>query len=138
MKRVCLVTLSIVLIAFISCEKSDNNTSRYPYVFLDQCVTPSFESDNIRLCMNEVLSDSRCPANANCIWQGAASAKFTFTKNGSPHPIVLSTLSLAPGFTKDTTIDGYKIEFINLLPYPDFSHTPGSDEIKAEVKITKL
>ena len=63
---------------------------------------------------------------------------FSFTKNGDTHRFSLSTLTLKPNYTKDTVIAGYKIEFINLSPYPGTVADPIPDsQRKAELKITK-
>jgi hypothetical protein len=45
-----------------------------------------------------------------------------------------------PGtYNKDTSLFGYKFEFINLSPYPGTVPTPvPDDKIKAEVRITRL
>ena len=84
------------------------------------------------------MSDSRCPANAVCIWQGAGTATFSFTKNGDTHIFNLSTITMKPNYTKDTVIAGYKIEFIDLSPYPGTVADPIPDsQRKAELKITK-
>ena len=94
--------------------------------------------DDLTLSFDKVASDSRCPANAVCIWQGAATAKFSFTKNGELHSFDLSTITKSPAYAKDTTIAGYKIEFINLSPYPGtFTPPAPDDQIRAELKITK-
>ena len=45
---------------------------------------------------------------------------------------------MKPNYTKDTIIGGYKIEFINLLPYPGTFTPPAQDsDVKAELKISK-
>jgi hypothetical protein len=45
---------------------------------------------------------------------------------------------MEPNYTKDTVLAGYKIEFINRLPYPGTFTPPAPDsQIKAELKITK-
>jgi len=94
--------------------------------------------DDLKLSFDKVVSDSRCPANAVCIWQGAATAKFSFTKNGESHSFDLSTITKSPGYAKDTIISGYKFEFMNLSPYPGtFTPPAPDDQIKAELKITK-
>jgi hypothetical protein len=45
---------------------------------------------------------------------------------------------MQPNYTKDTVIAGYKIEFINLSPYPGTVADPIPDsQRKAELKVTK-
>jgi hypothetical protein len=106
---------------------------------LNDCATTIFSDNGLQLCFDSILEDSRCPTNAFCIWQGSAICHFSFKKNNKTYPIVLSTLSLTGSYSKDTTVSGYKIEFIDLLPYPVLHPVPvPGNETKAEVKITKL
>lgn len=98
----------------------------------------NFNGDNLKFSFDSLVSDSRCPANAMCVWQGTAVAKFSFSKNGLTHNFNLSTLNMPPTYQKDTTIAGYKIEFMNLSPYPGTYTPPIPDkQVKAEISITK-
>lgn len=101
------------------------------------CGNKFFGSQTVTLCLDSILQDSRCPANAVCVWQGTAIAKFSFINNNTTYPITLSTLKFS-NYSPDTVLSGYKIKFINLSPYPG-TYTPPApaDQIKAEVQITK-
>ena len=132
--------LFITLTAFVnSCSKSGNKFKEGTIELkLSDCENGNIAGDDLKLCFDAVVSDSRCPANAVCIWQGAATASFSFTKNGKTHLFNLSTITMQPNYTKDTVIAEYKIEFINLSPYPSTVADPIPDsQRKAEVKITK-
>ena len=136
-----LIILSIATIALgNSCSKSNNKRLAEGSIELKlhEFAEGRIEGDRVKLSFDAVVSDSRCPANAMCIWQGAATAAFSFTKNGDSHRFNLSTITMKPQYTKDTVIAGYKIEFINLLPYPGTFTPPAPDsQIKAELKITR-
>lgn len=136
-----LIILSIATIALgNSCSKSNNKRLEEGTIELKlhEIAEGRIEGDRVKLGFDAVISDSRCPANAVCIWQGAAIAAFSFTKNGDTHRFNLSTITMETDYTKDTLIAGYKIEFKNLLPYPGTFTPPAPDsEIKAELKITK-
>ena len=140
MKLLLSILLFITLTAFVnSCSKSGNKFKEGTIELkLSDCENGNIAGDDLKLCFDAVVSDSRCPANAVCIWQGAATASFSFTKNGKTHRFNLSTIKLQPNYTKDTVIAEYKIEFINLFPYPGTVADPIPDsQRKAEVKITK-
>ena len=141
MKLFLSILLFTTLTAFVnSCSKSSNKFIEGSTIELNfsDCEKGSIDGDDLKLCFNAVVSDSRCPANAVCIWQGAATASFSFTKNGHSHNFNLSTITMPPNYTKDTVIGGYKIEFINLSPYPGTVADPIPDsQRKAELKITK-
>ena len=136
--------LIIILITTIalgnSCSKSADKRLQEGTIELKlhESAEGRIEGDKVKLSFDAVVSDSRCPANAMCIWQGAATATFSFTKNNDAHRFNLSTITMKPNYTKDTVIAGYKIEFINLLPYPGTVADPIPDtQRKAELKITK-
>lgn len=140
MKLFLSIFLFITLTAFInSCSKSGNRFKEgIIELKLSGCENGNISGDDLKLCFEAVVSDSRCPANAVCIWQGAATATFSFTKNGHTQHFNLSTITMQPNYTKDTVIAGYKIEFINLSPYPGTVADPIPDsQRKAELKVTK-
>ena len=123
-----------------SCSKSGDKRLSEGTIELkfNESASGNIKGDNVKLSFDALVSDSRCPANAMCIWQGAATATFTFTKNSHDNRFNLSTVTLPPNYTKDTIIAGYKIEFVNLLPYPGTGADPIPDsQRKAELKITK-
>jgi hypothetical protein len=98
-------------------------------------------SDHIKICFDSLLEDSRCPIGAQCVWQGRAVAKFSFTVDKDERAITLTTLHSpviwVPHYPADTILMGYQIEFINLLPYPEVNRSHDISEYRAEVKITK-
>ena len=140
MKLFLSILFFVTLTAFVnSCSKEGDNLREGTIELnLSDCENGNIAGDNLKLCFNAVVNDSRCPANAVCIWEGAATASFSFTKNGDTHHFNLSTITWKPEYTKDTIIAGYKIEFINLSPYPGTVADPIPDsQRKAELKITK-
>jgi hypothetical protein len=143
-KRQMKTFLIILLIATItlgnSCSKSAAKRLKQGSIelVLNESAEGNIDGDKVKLSFDALVSDSRCPANAMCIWQGTAVGKFSFTKNNQASSFELSTLNMPPTYYKDTVVMGYKIEFINLLPYPGTVTSPApNDQIKAELKITK-
>ena len=81
------------------------------------------------LCLDSVLTDSRCPEGVYCFWAGEARVRFNFSESGrKPVSFVLS-----PG--ADTSLAGYKFTFRALLPYPSIHHVTTPDEYRAEILI---
>ena len=130
---------AVMILMAHSCTKKDVELREGTVeIGLKRCGDGEIGGSNLRLCFDSLMSDSRCPANAMCVWQGTAIAKFSFTKDNETKTFVLSTLEMPPSYTKDTVLMGYKIEFVNLSPYPGTVPTPvPADKIKAELKITK-
>lgn len=122
-----------------SCSKNDIEIREGTVeLALNKCGSGNIGGKNLRLCYDSLISDSRCPANAMCIWQGTATAKFSLTKDHETKTFVLSTIDMSPTYKKDTVLMGYKIEFVNLTPYPGTVPSPvPADQIKVELKITK-
>jgi hypothetical protein len=140
MRSILIIGIIATIGIFSSCSKQglelkEGNVE----IYLKKCADGKLSETNYKLCFDELISDSRCPANAMCVWQGTAVAKFSLTKDHDTYSFILSTVDLPGTYHKDTTLFGYKIEFVNLLPYPGTVPSPiPSDQIKAELKITKL
>ena len=135
--RVVFFGLAVAFV-FISCKKSEE-TENSNLLRLADCKNYTYNGETVSLCFDSLLADSRCPDKAICIWEGAAIAKFTFTKNNTSFPVKLSTHAFFPQFPTDTIIENYKIAFLNLYPYPGTHSLPVPFyKIKAEVKVTRL
>lgn len=131
MKEVYLFFL--LAFALFSCKKELRTTSLT--IALNECSNKPF--DGVIFCLNSVL-DSRCPSGATCFWAGTAIGKFTLIKNNSQYPFTLATSSIPHTYSSDTTVAGYKIRLINILPYPAVSSpSPSPNDIKAEIEISK-
>jgi hypothetical protein len=138
--KLILAILAFTSMAFVnSCSKSGDRLKEGTVELkLSECESGIISGDDLKLCFNTVVSDSRCPTNVVCIWQGTAVGRFTFTKNNESSTFDLSTLDQPPTYNKDTVLMGYKIEFVNLHPYPqNAGNTIPDSQRKAEIKITK-
>ncbi|HEX2395730.1 MAG TPA: hypothetical protein VHI78_10305 [Bacteroidales bacterium] len=145
----------IILLAgvfyFASCDKSEDTKDLLPvsmgyemnykmysgtglndtiYIDYRSCIQ-DYAKQN-RVCFDSVLSDSRCPKNVVCIWAGEATARFTIDDfRNSP---VQADLRLG---TLDTLIQGLRISFVALEPYPDFNNPHKTEEYKAGIVIKR-
>ncbi len=138
--KIFLIIVSVAITTLHSCSKAGLLKEGNVEISLNKCSSGRLSGDNLILCFEDLISDSRCPANAMCIWQGAAVAKFSVTKNKETQSFVLSTIDIPDGtYKKEINLIGYKIEFVNLSPYAGTVQTPvPTDQIKAEIKITRL
>ncbi|HEX7844181.1 MAG TPA: hypothetical protein VF476_00190 [Chitinophagaceae bacterium] len=131
-----LAGIIFLVVALPYCSKiKENNPSS---LRLKECGRYVYNGETTRLCFDSVVSDSRCPANVVCVWEGTAVAKFSFHKNNEAYSLTLATRAVPTQFSKDTIVAGYKIEFINLLPYPGTVENPLPKNARAEVKVTRL
>jgi hypothetical protein len=138
MKLLLSIIPATILLMAHSCSKKDVELREGTIeIAVKRCGAGDIGGDNLRLCFDSLISDSRCPANAMCVWAGSAVAKFSLTKNEQSTSFTLATLKYG-NYNEDTVLLGYKIEFVNLSPYPGTVPMPiPADQIKAELKITK-
>lgn len=89
------------------------------------------------ICFDSLITDSRCPKGATCVWEGAAVIKVSFHETGDTHNFRMSLEGFrSMGAPADTTINGYRIIFTGLEPYRDINHpVPENTPVKATFSI---
>jgi len=91
------------------------------------------EKENIRIKFEGVLSDSRCPIDVQCVWQGNAEVEFIFSKNNVSESILLNT-GIEPF---KVLLFGYEIELKKLDPPVFVSDPPEQEDYIASLIITR-
>lgn len=126
MKKIGLFFLIISpLFNFMSCHKeSEGNCDDSVTASLGQCDIKIASDQTIRICYDSLLEDSRCPADANCIWSGVAKVQLTANVGSAKTTFQLSTIKLAPSYNTDTTISGFHIKLTGVQPYPGLGTSP--------------
>ena len=128
-----LVVISITGL-FAACTKANIESSKEKVVALHDCTHQAIAP---YICFDSLVTDSRCPAGAECIWQGTAIVEITFSETGNLHHFTMSLKGFPSlGYPNDTTINGYTIIFTDLKPYPDINH-PQATETKAFFSISQ-
>lgn len=94
------------LCAFIACPPADQKDATIRTT-MGQVMTGL----NVSITPHEVLDDSRCPTDVQCIWAGTVYARVTIK---TPNSARGETLELG----KAVEIDGYTITFSELTPVP--------------------
>ena len=98
-------------IGIISCKKESVNDGKYT-IKVNECTTAAGE--NFTVCFDSLITDSRCPIDAICVWEGFALAKFSLHQNGNVIPFSLATRTFHQ-YLQDTTINQVKIYLQNIL-----------------------
>lgn len=89
-------------------------------------------ADNLKVKFDGVVSDSRCPIDAICIWEGQAEVKLTVSKGSEKKSFVLNTNG------PDTEeVLGYSVVLKNLMPYPSASNPTKPKNYVATLLISK-
>lgn len=82
----------------------------------------------LTLLFRDVLEDSRCPANVNCIWGGRARIQVSVSLNGMH--IAEMTLGIQGDAPTGTTIvNGYSLRLVGLEPHPSSGGVSKSDYV---------
>lgn len=73
-----------------------------------------FPKSKVSVRFVELIEDSRCPTDTNCIWAGNAKIKIRVSANGRSQDLTLDT----NGPHQAATAEGYSIKLISLTPAP--------------------
>ena len=82
----------------------------------------------------EMIEDSRCPRDVNCVWAGSAKVKIRVSKNGRSHELTLDT----NGQKQSAVAEGYSIKFTGLTPEPRSNIRINRNGYVAYFEIVKL
>ena len=134
----------VLITGLIGCNKEKNLKSGDLLLILNDTteialhkVYTNYEN-SLSIKMDSILEDSRCPIGAQCVWSGIAGARFDFILNKKLTRFDLYTLNNLnyPVWHKDTIISGYKIQLIELNPYPSLLKHFKYGQYKAKIIIS--
>ena len=97
-----------------------------------QSATVSGEGLTVRF--DTVVSDSRCPSDVQCFWEGNAEVQVTLTKTGSPSQTFVLNTALEP---KKATYGVYEVELLGLAPTPISTSSIASGDYVATLVVRK-
>jgi len=80
----------------------------------------SLSGTDLRVRFDQVESDSRCPADAICVWAGEAVVALTVIHSGGADRLALHT---EPGTPREASVGDWVLVLTGLQPYP-FSGRP--------------
>lgn len=130
------LTLVCLLGVTAACDESPTG----PTVVLDQRFTlavgdtATVEPSTVRLEFVEVSGDSRCPADAICIWAGDAVVRLRATAGTAGTTLDLHTDDSARA---SSAFQGLRIELKELQPYPISSRTITQGDYRATLTVTR-
>jgi len=93
------------------------------------------ESEDLYIGFEEVIEDSRCPLNVECIWEGQASYAVRLTRQEVSDRIILTEAGLG-GQGKATFLD-YEIT-ASLEPYPEDPDGIAPEDYRLRMSVQKL
>ncbi len=141
MKSYSIISVIFIIINFnlINCNSNKNpiyHISRNNTLKLNDTLSLAIHdtlfnySENIWLSFDSLITDSRCPLNIYCKWEGNAQVSFIFNSK----KFDLNTYRY---FTNDTTILNYHIKLINVFPYPTIDSLISNDKYSTGIIVTR-
>ena len=129
-----LSTFSLIS-CFLNLE-DDKTTNKENFVIAyDDCV---MVDEDLEVCFAKIVSDSRCPENVECVWEGQAEVEIkTIFKKDLINNFVLIQRAGQPELG-DTTIAGYHYLLTKVNPYPIDPVVIDSSDYDIEITITKI
>ena len=125
-----------ILIAFSGCSSPPGDVVVNPGEEFTLSVGQSaaFSGEDFSIEFTEVVSDSRCPTGATCIWAGEASCLITITDSDSEYSMVLTQ----PGASSPNkaSFTGYDIAF-DIQPYPQLGKEIETSDYRLQLTVSK-
>lgn len=135
MRTIFFVAFVLMFVTLISCDKAVESTQyHFPIIELNHCGDTTINDHPVQICFDSV-DDGRCPVNVNCIWPGGAIVKLSLYANGQKQTFKMSTLYAMPPFKNDTTVMGYRVKLLSLLP--GHGEANSNNPYRVKLSITK-
>ena len=124
--KALLLTLAVLLsFTFVSAQPAEQITIKSG----QQKVT---KTGRITIKFLELIEDSRCPADVNCVWAGIAKIKVQLNKNGKTAIVELNTQN-----EKSNVFQGHTITLRDLQPRQSTTSKYSQSAYSATLTITK-
>ncbi|MGD9562220.1 MAG: hypothetical protein AB7F88_08360 [Pyrinomonadaceae bacterium] len=82
----------------------------------------------------ELIEDSRCPTDVNCIWAGVARIRVKLSKNGKSEEFELNTNQR----DKPAIFEGYSVALTSLAPHPTTTSKYSPSAYSATFTVSKI
>jgi len=129
------VLLLLLLLAACGGEAGEVKANLGQEFSLSMGQTASIQDEALKLKFLEVISDSRCPKDVTCVWQGQASCLVEITYLESLYKVTL----VQPGLPEEPSqIDfkEYVIKF-DLTPYPEAGKEIKKNDYQLQLVVTR-
>ena len=120
MKILIKVIYIIILFVLFSCEEEDRKIKLDETFVLQYGETKVLDGqDQFSLTFKDLLDDSRCPANAICVWAGQARVKVEINEGFEIFERELTNGTILENQTSKINIGHYTIELLKVIPHPE-------------------
>ncbi len=136
MKIIIKVIYIILLFILFSCEEEDKKVRLDETFVLQYGETKMLDGqDQFAISFKSLLGDSRCPANAICVWAGQARVKIEISEGYEMLKRELTIGTILENQTSKINTGHYSIELLKVIPYPE---TGGGEPKESDYAIQLL
>ena len=135
MRKLLILVLSVSLL--FSCDDNDCkgfDLGKEFEIAIDETIQNCPKNITITLLK---IQDSRCPAGAQCIWQGMIMIEGMLTIEGKNYQLKLSTEESFSGYLVQFSTEEYTVKLIDAVPFPDLSSPHKPEDKRAILVISK-
>jgi len=93
------------------------------------------EDTGLRLSLDGVAQDSRCPIDVSCVWEGDATVALTVTGRSGPRGTY--ELHTSARFDRETSHGAYRIALVRLEPAPRSGATVPPSAYRATLLVVR-
>jgi hypothetical protein len=90
--------------------------------------------DDVRITLNSVTDDSRCPVDVTCVWEGDAKVSVEVI---TPSPRAEHELHTSSRFDREAKHGAYRITLVKLEPAPRSTAPPSSRDYRATLLVVR-
>ena len=92
----------LLAVALAACGRDGSAATLGAPIQLAPGQSAVFEAEKLEVTFVDVLSDSRCPTDVTCVWQGVVTVRLAISSGGkeTQHEVME---------TKSVTVDGYTV-----------------------------
>ncbi len=127
------LTASLSLSACGSAAQSGVRLGQESTLSIGQELT--IKNEPLKIKFVDILTDSRCPTGATCVWQGEVTARLDLSFQGT----TTSANATQPGLTEEPSsvkFQGYSLKF-RIQPYPEVTKQIGKQEYRLLLSVSK-
>ncbi|WP_339868536.1 hypothetical protein [uncultured Algoriphagus sp.] len=129
MRKLLILVLSVSLL--FSCDDNDCkgfDLGKEFEIAIDETIQNCPKNITITLLK---IQDSRCPAGAQCIWQGMILIEGMLTIDGKDYPLKLSTEESFSEYPVQFSNEDYIVRLVDAFPYPDIGDSSSPEDKRA-------
>jgi hypothetical protein len=96
--------------------------------------TAVVDDTSLRISVDKVAQDSRCPLDVQCVWEGDAAVSVLIAGPAAPLPYELHT---SGRYAQEVTHGAYQVTLVRLDPTPRSSVPLAPGDYRATLRVTR-